>query len=209
VDLEATVKTKHFVSRRQIGQSGFSLIEVMISMVILTVGLLAVLATIGVTMAANQTSREDMIARQLASESMESIFTARNTSQLPFSSIANTTAVPPGIFLPNALPILCAGADGILDTADDAPCTSASGAVCPNAGVECLTEPGPDGVVGTADDVVVSLNNFTRTVLITPLAVGGTTIPTLVQVAITINYTVPNSGHTRSYALIEYISSYH
>jgi len=48
------VKTKHFVSRRQTGQSGFSLIEVMISMVILTVGLLAVLATIGVTMAATR-----------------------------------------------------------------------------------------------------------------------------------------------------------
>jgi len=204
------VNTSHFASRRQPDQSGFSLIEVMVSMVVLTIGLLALLSALTVTMAATQTSQEDLVARQVASEAMESIFTARNTSQLPFSSIANTTAVPPGIFLSGALPLLCAGPDGILDTADDAPCLTASGAVCPNAGVECLTDPGPDGILGTADDVVRSLDNFTRTVAITPLNDGnGNPIPTLVQVTITINYTVPNVGHSKSYVLIEYISSYH
>ncbi len=99
--------------------------------------------------------------------------------------------------------------DGILDTADDTSCLTASGAVCPNGGVECLTEPGPDGILGTADDVIVSLNNYTRTVAITPLLEAGTTDPTLVQVSITINYTVPNSGHTKSYTLVDYISAYH
>jgi hypothetical protein len=81
--------------------------------------------------------------------------------------------------------------------------------VCPNAGVECLTEPGPDGILGTADDVIVSLNNYTRTVAITQLTENGTVVPTLAQITITVNYTVPNSGHTKSYVLEEYISSYH
>jgi len=202
------MKINHAIRRSN--QSGFSLIEVLISMVILTVGLLAVLATLGVTMSANQTSQEDMIARQLASEAMESIFNARNTSQLGFASINNTTATPPGLFLPNAQPVMCAGPDGILDTADDAPCLTASGAVCPNAGVECLTEPCADGIMGTADDVIVSLNNYTRTIAITPLNdSSGNVIPTLVQVTITINYTVGNIGHIKSYVLDEYISQYH
>lgn len=195
---------------RASGQSGFSLLEVVISMLVLTIGLLAVLATLGITMAANQTSQEDLIARQVASEAMESIFNARNTSQLGFSSIANTTAVPPGIFLAGNQSLMCSGPDGILGTADDVACLTASGAVCPNAGVECLTEPGADGVLGTADDVVVSLNNFQRSIVISPLFdATGVVIPTLVQVTITISYTVPNRGHVKTYVLDEYISSYH
>jgi prepilin-type N-terminal cleavage/methylation domain-containing protein len=203
------MKITHSTFRRSSGQAGFSLIEVMVSMLVLTGGLMALLATLGITMAANQTSQQDLIARQVASEAMESIFNARNTSQIGFSAIANTTASPPGIFLPNPLPLLCAGPDGILDTVDDTSCLTASGGVCPNAGVECLTEPGPDGILGTADDVVVSLNNYTRQVAITQLSENGTVIPTLAQITITVNYTVPNTGHIKSYVLQEYISSYH
>lgn len=184
--------------------------EVMVSMVILAVGMLSVLATLGIMMGATATSQEDMFARQLASEAMESIFAARNNSQIPFSSIANTSAVPPGIFIPGNNAPKCAGPDGILDTADDVSCTTSSGATCPNGGVACVTEPGPDGLVGTADDQIVSLNNFTRNIAITPLLdSSGNTIPTLVQVTITINYTVPNHSGTKSYVLDEYISSYH
>jgi type II secretory pathway pseudopilin PulG len=195
-------------SLRRSSQAGFSLIEVMISMLILTGGLMALLAVLGLAMAANQTSQEDLVARQVASEAMESIFNARNTSQIGFSAIANTTAAPPGIFLPNPLPLLCAGPDGILDTIDDTACLTASGTVCPNGGVECLTEPGPDGILGTADDVIVSLNNYTRTVTITPLLENGNVVPTLVSVNITVNYTVPNTGHIKTYALVDYISAY-
>jgi type IV pilus modification protein PilV len=210
MDMEPNLKIMRKINRlnssQPSDQSGFSLIEVMISMGVLTVGLLAFLSVLCVAVSANQTSQQDMIARQLASEAMESIFNARNTSQIGFSEINNTTATPPGIFLANSQPILCAGADGILDTADDASCTTAAGAPCPNSGVECLTEPGPDGIMGTADDVILSLSNYTRTVLITPLVSGGSTIPTLVQVTITINYNAPQP---RSYVLEEYISEYH
>jgi hypothetical protein len=182
----------------------------MISMVILTIGLLGVLGVFGLAISANQASQVDMIARQVASEAMESIFTARNTSQLQWSAIANTTASPPGIFVSGSQSILCAGADGILGTADDAPCLTASGAVCPNGGVECLTEPGPDGIVGTADDVTQSLSNYKRTIAISPLLDGsGNIIPTLNSVNITITYNVPNSSFLKTYVLNEYISSYH
>jgi prepilin-type N-terminal cleavage/methylation domain-containing protein len=195
-------------SSRKGGQSGFSLLEVMFAMVVLAVGMLAVLASLGFAIGANETSQQDMLARQIASEAMESIFNARNTSQLGFAAI-NNTGTPGGIFSPLAASPKCAGPDGIIGTADDVACTTAAGVVCPNGGVECLTEPGPDGIVGTADDVIVSLANFTRTITITPLLENGTTVPTLVLVTITINYTVPNHGGTKSYVLEEEISSYH
>ena len=63
----------------------------MISMVILTVGLVSVLGVFGLAMASTQTSQVDMIAKQLANEAYESIVTARNTSQISWDAIQNTT----------------------------------------------------------------------------------------------------------------------
>jgi prepilin-type N-terminal cleavage/methylation domain-containing protein len=206
MELGAIMIIKRFAFSRKSEQSGFSLLEVMFAMVILAVGMLATLASLGITIGANETSQEDMLARQVASEAMESIFNARNSSQLGFSAI-NNVGVGAGIFVPGPQVPNCPGPDGILGTADDGGCKTAGGAACP---VECLTEPGPDGIIGTPDDVIISLTNFTRTIAITQLLDGaGNTIPTLVQVTITVNYTVPNHGGTKSYVLDEYISSYH
>ncbi len=193
----------------QSAQSGFSLLEVMISMFILTIGLLSVLGAFGVAISANASSQQDMIARQVASEAMESIFTARNSSQLTFAQIQN---VPTGIFAVGAQPLKCGGPTyGIVGVSGDtSSCLTQAGAVCPNGGVECLTEPGPDGIVGTADDVIVSLNNYTRTIAITPLTSTTNDLSsTLVQVTITITYNAVNSPAPKTYVLEEYISSYH
>jgi Tfp pilus assembly protein PilV len=190
-------------------ESGFSLLEVMISAVILMIGSLSLLSVFGLAMQANQQSQADLIARQVASSAMESIFTARNTSQLSFSQIANVANG--GIFANGAQSLLCAGPTyGIVGVAGDtSSCTTATGTVCPNSGVQCLSEPGPDGVVGTADDVILSLANYTRTITITPLSENGTPSETLEQVTITITYTVPGLSVPKNYVLEEYISSYH
>lgn len=203
-------KIREFVALPQGRESGFSLVEVMISAVILTVGLVGMLSVFGLAIAANQSSQEDMIARQVASEAMESIFTARNTSQLSFSQINNVSGG--GIFANGPQSLLCAGPTfGIVGVAGDtSACKTAAGVVCPNGGVECLTEPGPDGIVGTADDVIMSLSNYTRTIAITPLTdSNGNPIQTLVQVTITVTYSAPNSPVQKTYQLLEYISSYH
>ncbi|MGA6982545.1 MAG: prepilin-type N-terminal cleavage/methylation domain-containing protein [Candidatus Sulfotelmatobacter sp.] len=191
-------------------ESGFSLVEVMISMVVLGVGLVGLLGVFGLAIAANQSAQEDMIARQVASEAMESIFTARNTSQLSFSQINNVAFG--GIFANGAQSLLCAGPTyGIVGVAGDtSACKTSSGANCPNGGVKCLDEPGADGILGTSDDVIDSLANFTRTIAITPLTdSSGSPIQTLSQVTITINYSAPNSSVNKNYVLEEFISEYH
>src|SRR5271165_2302778 len=70
-------------------ESGFSLIEVMISIAVLTVGMVSLLGVFGLAMASTQTSQQNLIAKQIADESLESIVTARNTSQLGWDSIQN------------------------------------------------------------------------------------------------------------------------
>lgn len=200
---------KH-TSRMTARQRGFTLIETMISMAILTIGSLGLLGVFGVAVKATQTTQQDMIARQVASEAMESIYTARNSSEISFAQIQN--ASNGGIFVDGMNSLMCAGPDGILDTADDTSCLTAAGAVCPNGGVECLTEPGPDGLMGTADDVIVSLNNYQRQITITPLYTTGansTQIQTLNQVTVTVQYTVPTSTAVKTYVLNEYVSAYH
>lgn len=202
------MKRYRLCMRRAAQQDGVTLVECMISIAILTIGSIGLLGVFGLAVKASQTSQQDMIARQLASETMESIYTARNMQEVSWTQIANVSNG--GIFVDGMQVIKCAGPDGILDTADDTSCLTASGATCPNGGVECLTQPGPDGILGTADDVILSLNNYTRQVQILPLLdSNGNPIQTLHQVTITIAYTVPNSTALKTYVINEYISAYH
>lgn len=200
------MKKNSVTAKGKNGQAGFSIMEVMISTYILMIGLLGVLGLFGLAIKANQTSQQDMIARQLASEAMESIFTARSSSQLTWAQIQNVSNG--GVFLDNAQTLLCPGPDGMVGTADDVPCTTSAGKACPG-GVECLTEPGPDGVLGTADDMIVSLSNYTRQIKITQMTdVAGNPIPTLNAVTVTITYSTPQYATNKTYVLNEYISSY-
>jgi prepilin-type N-terminal cleavage/methylation domain-containing protein len=198
--------------RKHRAESGFALIEVMIAMVVMTIGILAVLLSFGTAITATEWAQEDLIARHKALDAMESIYTARNSQQLPFSSINNVANG--GVFLSGAQPLLCDGTDGLVGTANAVACTAPdTGAACPG-GVECLVLPGPDGILGTADDETMSLTNFTRTITFgntfLPAAQGGGVNPNLMAVAITITYSKPGRyGMTRNYTVNGLISSYH
>jgi len=125
-------------------------------MAILTVGMVSMLGVFGLAMAATQTSQQDIIAKQLANESYESIITARNTTQITWTMLQNVSNG--GIFIDGARPIYNAGADGIYGTADDAV-----------AGEQTLQDPGSDGIYQTADDVLIPLTGYQRTILISPV----------------------------------------
>ncbi len=186
-------------------QHGFTLVETMIAIVIMTIGIVSLLAVFGTAVAVTSTAQENLIARQKALEAMESIYTARNTQQVAFAQIANIASG--GIFTNGAVQLLAAGPDGLVNTADDVP-FPASGA-CP-AGPECITLPGPDGILGTADDKALSLANFTRQIQInTVLEADGVTInPNLKQITVTVSYSISGSAIPRSYTVNALISAF-
>jgi prepilin-type N-terminal cleavage/methylation domain-containing protein len=189
-------------------QRGFTLIEVMIAIAVMSIGLLSVVASIATAIQATQSAQEDLVARQKAMDALESIYTARNSQQVGFSAINNTTASPPGIFLPGAQSLLCAGPDGLVGTSDDVPCTTAGGVTCPNGGAECWVLPGPDGVLGNGDDVTYSLANFKRTISFSQvrLSTGGIN-NNMMAVSISVSYT-KDGLPPRTYTVNGLISSY-
>jgi len=187
-------------------QRGFTLIETMIAIAIMGVGLCALLAAFGSAVASTQNAEENLIAREKALQTMESIYTARNTQQISFSQIANISSG--GIFTNGPVQLLAAGPDGLVNTADDLNFPAAG--PCPT-GPECVVLPGPDGILGTADDVAMSLGNFTRQIQINSvLESDGVTIdPTLKQIVVTVTYTTAQSGATpHSYVVDALISAY-
>ena len=186
-------------------QSGFTLAETMIAIVVMSIGIVSLLAVFGTAVASTQNAQENLIARQKALETMESIYTARNTQQITFAQIANISNG--GIFTDGATPLLSPGPDGLVNTADDVD-FPASGA-CP-AGPECITLPGPDGILGTPDDIAMSLAYFQRQVKIsTVLEDDGVTIdPNLKQITVTVSYFTGGSTVPRSYTVNALISAF-
>jgi type IV pilus modification protein PilV len=178
-------------------QRGFTMIEVVISMAVLTIGLVSLLGVFGLAMAATQTSQEDMIAKQLANEALESIVTARNTAQIQWDQVQNVGSGT-GIFLTGFQPINLPGTDGIVGTTDDATATA-----------QALTEPGADGIYGTSDDVRLPLSNYQRQVTIAAVTdVNGNLVTTLRAINVTIQYTTPRLGSAKTYVLSSFISQF-
>jgi prepilin-type N-terminal cleavage/methylation domain-containing protein len=197
--LEADVMAqqfKTFEGRSSSREQGFTLLETLISMVVLTIGLVALLGVVGMAMSATQTSQEDMVAKKLAQETVESMYTARDTANITWSQIQNTNA---GIFLTGFQPISLPGADGIVGTLDDAA-----------AGPQVLKLAGPDGIYGTTDDVTVPLTNFTRSIAIAavPNPATGASYTNLRQLTVTIQYSTPQYKLPKQYVLTSFISQY-
>ena len=178
-------------SRAQKRQQGFSLLETLIAIVVLMIGLLAVLATFAMAIGNTNSVQLDSIARQKATEALESIFTARQTSQITFGNIQNVGAGT-GIFATGFNPMTDPGPDGLDGTGDDVPAAP-------------IRLPGPSGVItgGSPPDVMVNLGNFTRQIQIAN--VPGN--PNIRQITVTVRYPVPQ-GWMKSYQVQALISSY-
>jgi type II secretory pathway pseudopilin PulG len=145
------MKREHHVRHKE---GGFGLVEVVIAILILSIGLVSLSGLFGAAISSMYLSQESLIAKQLARETLESIFTARNTHQITFDQIMNVGAG--GIFQDGFQSVTVAGDDGLVGTADD-------GAIAE------MVLPGPDGYMGTGDDEIRSLANFQRQILIQPV----------------------------------------
>jgi hypothetical protein len=179
------------------GQQGFTILEAVISAAVVTVGLVALLAVFAVAIGSTQTIQLDTIARQRATEALESVFTARETAQITFAQIQNQSAGGPGIFAPGMVALTDPGPDGLEDTADDVPPSP-------------INVPGPTGSMTGANASITqfSLANFQRQVQINNVTdASGAVNPNLRQIVVTIQYPTSN-GHLRSYTVQALISSY-
>lgn len=176
-------------------QTGFTLIEAMIAMVVLTFGILALAGVFAQGILVANMTQMDYIAQKKAQQAIETIFAARDSKQQPWANIRNvlgTSGKDGGIFLDGPRPLVYPGPDGLYGTADDV-------LISPDV---VILGPGPDGKLGTADDVVLSLQGMTRTITITDVPKE----PNLRQITITMDYHV---GHTaRQYTLLSYISQF-
>jgi hypothetical protein len=178
-------------------QRGFSLLEAVFSTAILTVGLVAMLAVFAVALGSTQSIQMDTIARQKATETLESIFTARQTSQTSWDKIQNKSVGGPGIFVAGLQSLKDPGPDGLDGTDDD---------VAPAP----ITVPGNTGteVGANASTSQISLVNFKRQIQINNVNnADGTVNANLRQIIITIEYPGPN-GKPRDYLVEALISSY-
>jgi type II secretory pathway pseudopilin PulG len=178
-------------------QRGFTLLEAMISTVIVTVGLVSMVAVFAVAVGSTQTVQLDILARQKATEALESVYTARETSQITWAQIQNISAGGTGIFTAGMVPLTDPGPDGLDGTADDVAAST-------------ITVPGPSGVLTGASppDVPIVLSNFKRQILITSVNnPDGSTNANLRQITVTIQY--PTSiNKQRTYTVQALISSF-
>jgi prepilin-type N-terminal cleavage/methylation domain-containing protein len=172
---------------------GFSLIEVMVAMGIMSAGLMALVGVFALGVAKMSTSSPMLIAREKAREAVESVHAARDTGELAWNTVFNASSG--GVFLNGAQPMKTPGADGLVNTADD-------------GAVEKIRKPGKDGILDTADDEIVPLTDFTREIVISTMNYdnGAGVNPNLRQVVVNIRYKVENAW--RVYTLTTYVSSY-
>ena len=172
-------------SERHDHQSGFTLVETLMAILILAGGLLALATAFAQGMVVMSTSHYHQIAKEKASEAIESVTTSRDTRVIAWARIRNVSQG--GVFLDGPQSVRAQGTDGLVNTADD-------------GAVENAILPGPDGLLGTGDDVVVPLNTFTREIEIRDIS------PNLRQIRVIVRYQV---GHlTRQYQLLTYVSTF-
>ena len=172
---------------------GFTLIEVMIAMLVLTVGLLSLVGVFAAGVQRIGSSSAMLTAREKAREAVESVHSARDTGRLAWDKISNVA--DGGVFIAGPQSLKVPGADGLMNTADD-------------GAIETVRKPGYDGILGNADDEIISLTAFTREIKIDPLNYDATATlnPNLRQITVTVKYKVDNVW--RTYTLTTYVSSY-
>lgn len=163
-------------------QQGFTYIEVIIAILIMTVGLLAMLSAISYAVLREREAEQRNTARQLTAAALESIFATRDLQQVNgqttaidnWNAVANTaTATPLGIFLPGYNSIRQdSGRDGIEGTADDA---CAAGANC---------------VVGAYTNASSVISGYERQITITNILEPNSTVSNRRSVVVNVRYFV-------------------
>lgn len=167
-------------------EAGFSLVETLVALGILASGLLAVAQVFATGLNTLTAAGPDIIARQKATEAIESVYTARDTRTVTWAEIRNVD--DDGVFVGDEQPLRNAGDDGLINTDDD------------TEEIETVTLPGADGELGTADDIEQELSHYTRQIEIEDVSAN------LRKLRVTIRYLA--GSVKRDYVVETFISSF-
>ncbi|MBA3439778.1 MAG: hypothetical protein H0T92_07910 [Pyrinomonadaceae bacterium] len=123
-------------------ERGFTYLDVLVGMMILSVGIMALAAAVTGAVVRSRELEQQLIAKQHAASTLESIFSARDLETLGWDAVGNVgtnivTGVARGIFLTGQQPI--------------------------------EPDPGADRIVGTADDTGSAVGGFQRQITITDI----------------------------------------
>jgi type II secretory pathway pseudopilin PulG len=176
-------------------EAGVTILEMVVAMLILTVGLLGLAASIGYAVTVSNKGRNLTNTKLLVVSLLEQMETLRNTKELTFGQIANQGSVDnagatrsfngfPTGFQPVSIN---PGPDGVFGTDDD------------------MINPGPDNIYGTADDFTDptwAVGQYTRQITITLL--GGN--PNLKRIQVTLRYPDPG-GQMRDLVGVSYLNN--
>ena len=91
--------TRNERSPRRNSSEGFSTLEVLAAMLVVTIALTGLLSLFGYAISTMTLMQDLLIAKQKSREALESIFTARNTSQITFDMIQNVSASPASFWM--------------------------------------------------------------------------------------------------------------
>ena len=187
-------ESRHRPRRRQLhSESGVTILEMVVAMLILTIGLLGLAASIGYAVTVSNKGRNLTNSKLLVVSLLEQMETLRNTEQLTFGQIANQGQVDNSgatrtfIGFPTAFQPLSInpGPDGIFGTSDD------------------LISPGPDNIYGTSDDIIDNtwaMPGYQRQITITNLSAN------LKRIQVTVRY--PDAaGHTHDLVGVSYLNN--
>jgi len=161
---------------QQTKEKGFSYLEVMFSILIMTIGILGSLSAISMAMIREREAEDINVSRQISSSTLESIFATRDlrtTTAISNWDAINNDTVTGGVFKSGWTPIRQdSGIDGINGTADDACAT----------GTNCVVS----GYTNSSPEI----NGFQRRIVISDIA--ETSVPTIrkKKVIISVRYLV-------------------
>ena len=176
---------RKFQNRSKQGQ-GFTLIEVMVSIVILLVGLLMMLALFTKGMSATRFAHEGLIAKQKAHEQLEAIYAARNNG-MPWAKIDNS-GIGSGVFL-SGFQQLYRVTPGAVDTASVLGTVPSYNPANPD--FYLMRDPSS----GNFQQIALDPNTYARQIEITNNSA------TLKTITVTVRVTAPGLGGSRFYSV--------